>query len=85
MIEWPDDKTWLTSDPDQTKKALELFKKTSFAAELAEDTHKWRFRAFARSPEPPARMVLRSDAGETRIFALERTGFWHAVPDQDAF
>lgn len=85
MIEWPDEKTWLTSDPEQTKKALELFKKTSFASELAEDTHKWQFRAFARSPQPPARMVLHSDAGETRIFTLEATGFWRSVHDQDAF
>jgi hypothetical protein len=74
MIEWPD-----------AKKALDMFKKTSFAAELAEDTHKWHFRAFARSPEPPARMVLRSDGGQTRIFALEGTGFWRSVHDQDAF
>ncbi len=85
MIEWPDEKTWLTSDEESTRKALELFKKTSFAAELGEDSHKWQFRAFARSPEPPARMVLRSDAGETRIFTLEPTGYWRSVHDQDAF
>jgi hypothetical protein len=85
MIEWPDEKTWLTSDADQARKALDLFKKTSFAADLADDPHKWHFRAFARSPAPPARMVLHSDGGATRIFTLERTGFWRQVADQDAF
>jgi hypothetical protein len=68
MIEWP--------EATDTDKALKLFKKTSLAAELEEDAQKWTFLAFARSAEAPARMVLRSDAGTTRTFALEQTGFW---------
>ena len=70
MIEWPDD------DDGDAKKALNAFKKTSLAAELEDDARKWRFLAYARSPAAPARMILRSDSGDTRIFTLERTGFW---------
>jgi hypothetical protein len=77
MIVWPHDGT------DQAKKALDLFKKSSLAAEIEDDSQKWRFRSFARTPAPPARMVLRSDGGETRIFTLEPTGYWVRVVDQD--
>ena len=66
MIVWPQAKN----------EALDAFKKSSLAAELDDDSQKWRFRSFARSKAPPARMVLRSDAGATRIFTLESTGFW---------
>jgi hypothetical protein len=76
MIDWPD------SDA-AAKKALDLFKKSGLAAELEEDGQKWTFRAHARSADPPARMILRSDGGETRIFSLEATGFWRRVVDQD--
>jgi len=70
MIVWPDD-----AEGD-AKKALDLFKKTSLAAELDDDAEKWRFLAWARSPAPPARMLLRSESGQTRVFTLEQTGFW---------
>jgi hypothetical protein len=76
MIAWPDD------DNDGAQKALSLFKKTSFAAELAEDSRTWEFRSWARSPLPPARMILRSEAGdETHSFTLEQTGFWRRTDD----
>ncbi len=75
MIDWPDDEL----AQGEAKKALDLFKKTSLAAELEEDPQKWHFLAWARSPEPPARMLLRSDGGGTRIFSLERTGFWREL------
>lgn len=73
MIAWP--------APDAlsegAKKALALFKKTGFSAELEQDTKKWRFRSWARSPEAPARMIVSTEAGdETRTFTLEMTGFW---------
>ncbi len=81
MIEWPPPKTL----DKPAKQALDLFKKTGFAAELDEDGALWRFRSYARTPDPPARMVLRSATGnETRIFALEATGIWRRVVDQDA-
>ena len=70
MIVWPEE----TQEP--AKKALDSFKKTSLAAELEDDAAKWRFLAYARSPLPPARMILRSDAGATRVFTLEPTGYW---------
>ena len=73
MIDWPDD-----SEAD-AKKALDAFKKTSLAASLEDDSQKWRFLAWARSPAPPARMLLRNESGETRIFSLERTGFWREL------
>jgi hypothetical protein len=78
MIEWP------STSEKQSEKVIALFKKTAFAAELDEDSHTWSFRAFARSPDPPARVIVRSDGGETRIFSLEATGFWRRVVDQDA-
>jgi len=56
MIEWPSDRI-VTED---AKRALELFKKSSFCAELSEDGGTWRFRSWARSPDAPARMVLRT-------------------------
>ena len=31
----------------------------------------------------PLRMVLHCDGGETRIFALERRGYWVRIVDQD--
>ncbi len=81
MIEWPPPKGLDKS----AKKTLDLFKKTGFAAELEEDAALWRFRSYARDPSPPARMVLRNqNANETRIFALEATGIWRRVVDQDA-
>jgi hypothetical protein len=81
MIEWPPPKSLDKS----TKQALDLFKKTGFAAELDDDASLWRFRSYARAPDPPARMVLRSmSSNETRIFALEATGIWRRVVDQDA-
>ena len=80
MIEWPSDRV-VTED---AKRALELFKKSSFCAELSEDGGTWRFRAWARSPDAPARMVLRNDANEARIYSREATGIWRAVHDQDA-
>ena len=70
MIDWPEDAH------EQAKKALDSFKKTSLAAELEDDVAKWRFLAYARSPLPPARMILRSDSGATRVYTLEATGFW---------
>jgi hypothetical protein len=70
MIDWPDDAD------DSAQQALDLFKKTSLAAELEDDAGRWRFAAYARSPSPPARMILRSDGGATRVFTLEPTGFW---------
>ena len=72
MIDWPDDE----HATDDAQKALDLFKKTSFAAELEEDAERWRFLAFARMPAPPARMILRSESGATRVFTLEPTGYW---------
>ncbi len=70
MIEWP--------EAEGTEgKTLKLFKKTGLAAELEEDAQKWIVLAFARTDAPPARVVLRSDAGKTRTFSLESTGFWH--------
>jgi len=69
MIDWPD------AEGD-AQKALDLFKKTSLAAELEDDAEHWRFLAFARSADPPARMILRSDTRGTRVFTLESTGFW---------
>ncbi len=77
MIEWP------KGTSDDAKKALDAFKKSSLTAEMEDDAAHWRFRAYARSAAPPARMVLHSDAGETRIFSLEQTGFWRRVVDQD--
>jgi hypothetical protein len=77
MIVWPQ----ATGD---AQKALDSFKKSSLAAELDDDAQKWRFRSFARSPAPPARMVLRNDAGATRLFTLEPTGFWVGNADHDA-
>jgi hypothetical protein len=77
MINWP-------KGPDEAAQhALEAFKKSSLATEMQEDAQHWSFRAYARSTTPPARMVLHSDAGETRIFSLEMTGFWRRVVDQD--
>jgi hypothetical protein len=73
MILWPDD------DEGDAKKALDAFKKTSLAAQLEDDAQKWTFLAWARSPSPPARMLLRNDSGETRIFSLESTGFWREL------
>ena len=70
MIDWPEDAQ------EQAQKALDSFKKTSLAAELEDDAEKWRFLAYARSPLPPARMILRSETGATRVFTLEPTGFW---------
>ena len=70
MIEWPE-------ADDKQGKALKLFKKTSLAAELEDDAQKWTVLAFARSDAPPARVVLRSEAGKTRTFQYESTGFWH--------
>lgn len=70
MIEWPEAE-------DQEGKALKLFKKTSLAAELEDDAQKWTVLAFARSASPPARVVLRSEAGKTRTYSLESTGFWN--------
>ena len=72
MIDWPEDE-------GDAKKALDLFKKTSLAAELEEDAQKWRFLAWARSPQAPARMLLRSESGGTRIYSLERTGLWREL------
>ncbi|CAN5612886.1 hypothetical protein BH09MYX1_BH09MYX1_63030 [soil metagenome] len=80
MIEWPPKDSLEKS----AKKVLDLFKKTGFAAELEADGSLWRFRSYARDVAPPARMVLRSQsANETRIFALEETGIWRRVVDQD--
>ena len=70
MIDWPDE------EQEPAVKALNSFKKTSLAAELEDGAAKWRFLAYARSPLPPARMILRSDAGATRVYTLEPTGFW---------
>jgi hypothetical protein len=79
MIEWPHGDQAV----GDAKKALDSFRKSGLAAELEEDSQKWRFRAFARSAAPPARMVLRSDGSETRIFSLEPTGYWCRIVDQD--
>ena len=73
MIDWPE------ADDGDAKKALDAFKKTSLAAALEDDSQKWRFLAWARKPEAPARMLLRNESGETRIFSLERTGFWREL------
>jgi len=75
MIEWPttDDEK---GEGEGAARALARFKKTGFAAELEEDTRTWSFLAYARSPEPPARMILRSDAGDRASFTLERSGLW---------
>ena len=78
MIDWPED-----SEGD-AKKALDAFKKTGLAASLEDDSQKWRFMAYARSPAPPARMLLRNESGETRVFSLERTGFWREVAEDGA-
>ncbi|HEX4517637.1 MAG TPA: hypothetical protein VH054_29040 [Polyangiaceae bacterium] len=72
MIEWPE------GDGD-TKKALDAFKKTGLAAELEDDSQKWSFLSWARSPSPPARMLLRNESGETRVYSLESTGFWREL------
>jgi hypothetical protein len=79
MIVWPHN----GEVTEQARKALDAFKKSGLCAELEDDGQKWRFRSFARSPEPPARMVLRSDSGETRILTLQQTGYWVRVVDQD--
>jgi len=70
MIEWPN------SQDETTEKVLSRFKETSLAAELEDDARTWSFLAWARKPEPPARMILRSDSGETATFTLDRAGLW---------
>lgn len=80
MIEWPSDRA-VTED---AQRALDLFKKTSFCAELSEDSATWRFRSWASNVDAPARMVLANDANEARIYARELTGLWRSVHDQDA-
>jgi hypothetical protein len=72
MIDWPD-------DSGDAKKALDAFKKTSLAAELEDDSQKWSFLSWARTPSPPARMLLRNESGETRVYSLESTGFWREL------
>jgi hypothetical protein len=72
MIDWPE-------DGGDAKKALDAFKKTGLAAELEDDSQKWSFLSWARSPSPPARMLLRNESGETRAFSLESTGFWREL------
>ena len=74
MIVWPE-------TTGEAKKALDSFKKSNLAADLDDDTAKWRFRSFARSASPPARMVLRNEAGATRTFTLESTGYWVMEPE----
>lgn len=74
MIEWPTREG--DKEGDTAARALARFKKTGFAAELEEDGRTWSFLAYARSPEPPARMILRSDTGDRAVFTLEPTGLW---------
>jgi hypothetical protein len=74
MIEWLD--TEKGNVGEGARKVLANFKKTGFAAELEEDGRTWTFVAWARRPDPPARLVLRNDAGETAVFTLEPTGLW---------
>ena len=69
MIEWPSDRI-VTED---AKRALELFKKSSFCAELSEDGGTWRFRSWARSPDAPARMVLRGPVRRYRRRGVPRS------------
>jgi len=70
MIEWP------TEPEEGAEKALERFKKTSMAAELEDDARTWTFISWARKPDPPARMILRSDTGDHAEFTLEASGHW---------
>lgn len=70
MIEWPND------EQESAAEMLSRFKKTSLAAELEDDGRTWTFLAWARKPEPPARMILRSEAGEVVTFTFERSGLW---------
>jgi hypothetical protein len=70
MIEWPQDQ-----DGDAAK-ALASLKKSSLAANLEDDSRTWAFLSWARKLDAPARMILRSDSGETVTFTRERTSIW---------
>ena len=66
MIAWPDD----------DNAALKSFKKSSLAAALEDDGRTWTFLSWARKIDPPARMILRSDSGESVTFARTHAGLW---------
>jgi hypothetical protein len=70
MIEWPE------AQEGEAAKVMSSFKKSSLAAGLDDDGRTWTFLSWARKTEAPARMILRSDSGETQVFVKNVTGFW---------
>ena len=70
MIEWPEDQA------EAAEKVLASFKKTSLAQDLEDDGRTWVFLSWARKPDPPARMILRNDSGETVNFVKTVVGLW---------
>jgi len=70
MIEWPEDQG------EAAEKVLASFKKTSLAQDLEDDGRTWVFLSWARKPDPPARMILRNDSGETVNFVKTSAGLW---------
>jgi hypothetical protein len=73
MIEWPAREN-LT---EAAKRNLDMFESTAAALELNEDAAKWRLVAWARSEEPPVRMMLRNEQTlEELTFTREESGTW---------
>jgi hypothetical protein len=73
MIEWPARENL----NDAAKRNLDLFESTAAALELAEDDATWKLVAWARSEEPPVRIMLRNEQSlEELTFTQEETGTW---------
>lgn len=72
MITWPDPKS-LTDD---AQRHIEAFRRTSLAKELEEAEHAWTLVSWARMPDPPARMILRSVEGQQIVCTLDQGGLW---------
>ncbi len=73
MIEWPND-----DKLDSTSLAnVERFRQTAAALELEDDPETYALVSWARTEEPPARMMLRRKSDQrTLVFTMENTGTW---------
>jgi hypothetical protein len=66
---------------ETARRNLDLFRATSAASELEDDSRTWSVVEWSWGAGPPLRVQLRSDSGQLVDFVMDGSGMWRMRRD----